>query len=277
MEDFAEDFPRKRTIMMVRILIVFKMECWKALYLRMTWLGPLFIGLVACVLPVLQPIVADGESDYGFVLFGVTVLNGNLALLFTFIYSANLIAPELSSGLARHVMVRALRRSEWFLGKLFFALFYATGIGLLCGVLPWCIASIFGELNGVNFGGELIHTEASMRESFLYGLLLGIFPLWAGAALALLLSTLSRSALSAAGLCIALWVVLDVAKYPLGIEEWVFSTWLEGAWRPLGEMLNALPVHWNPVLQYTTFSSALCFFPSVLLAIIALQRRNLTR
>lgn len=263
--------------MIRRIAIAFIVEWHKALFNRMTWLAPLFILLVACAMPVLHPFMADGESDYDFVLFSVSILNSNLLMLFVLIYSANLIAPEISSGLARHVLVRPIRRYEWYFAKLCFALSYALLLSILTAAMPWGTAFMFGDLNGVNYGGELIHTTETMQNAFLLGVVLSIPPIWAGAAFALLLSTASRSALSAAGLAIALWIVLDIAKYPLGIEEWVYSTWLEGAWQPMGNMLNVLPFAWQPVVRQSLLSSAILFFPSIVLGIVLLQRRNITK
>lgn len=260
--------------MISRILRAYQFEMYKALHFRYTLLGPALVLLVVLCAPLLYPIGRDGVSDYGFIAYTTPVALNFLGFMLLLIYSAGLISTEIGSGTIRQVLIRPLRRHEFVFAKLMTGMSYALLLTLLVSGATWLLAVLLGELTGVHYGGELIFTQQEMSKAYFLGGLLSLPPQWAGVAFALLLSSLTRSPLAAATGTVGLWIVLDLVKYPLGIEQFVFSTYLEKPWSIYISRCDGIDSYWFPMTWYCLGVPGITFLVFTLLTLLVMRRRN---
>ena len=262
--------------MMRRIINAYVVEMQKAICLRTTYAGPLLVLLAVFAAMLQSPLERDGLSDYRFVYDATTMALGVLGLFLIVIFCSGLIASELGRGSIRLMLVRPLRRVEFLLAKLLLGATFAVLLLLVAGVASWTLAALLGEVHGVEYGGETLYTSAGMAGTYAAAAAFSLFPLLALVAFALLMSTLTRSSAAAIGGSIGLWLLLDLVKNPLGIQPYVFTTYLE-PWQVFAQRSDGFPeMGWmpdNPV--YMVGVSVLWLVLLVALAAAVLQRRSL--
>jgi len=261
--------------MIHRIWTAYLVEIIKALRLRSTYLGPLLVILDVLGALFLHPIERDGKSDYAFIAYATPVALDLLGLLLVLVYCAGSISSELSSGTIRLLMVRPLRRWEFLVAKLMLGMTYGAVLTILVAGTSWSLAFFLGELAGVSYGSEVLYTAGEMRNAYLLGMALSLVPQFAVVAYATMLAAFTRNIAGAIGAAIGLWVFLDMVKYPLHINPFLFSSYLETPWSVFANRTEALDASWFPAMGYcalTSFSGGVLF---VLVAVRALSRRNL--
>jgi len=232
--------------MIHRIWNAYFVELCKGIRLRFTWAGPCLVAAAVLAAMLQSPIERDGVSDYRFVLDATAIALGMLGLLLIVIFCSGLIASELGRGTIRLVLVRPLRRVEFLIAKLMWGMTFAAVVVVLAAVGSWALALVFGEMHGVEYGGEILYTGAGMAGTYVAAALFAMFPLLALVAYALFISTLSRSHAAAIGWAVGLWLLLDMVKNPLGIQPFVFSSYLE-TWQIFAQRAGGFPeLGWLP-------------------------------
>lgn len=258
-----------------RIWRAFRVEAAKALRMRFTYVGPVLVALTVAGASLAHPLARDGHGDYGFIAYATGLGLNLLGLLLLVTYCAGTVSTELGRGTARLLLVRPLLRSEYLAAKLLFGMAYAAALVLVAGVASWSLALGFGDLRGVSLGGELMHTGGEMILAYLAAAALSLFPLWAAAAYAVMISTLTRSSGAAIGSAVGVWLVVDVLKYPLGAAPYLFSTHMGAPWALFASRADGLPVHGYPDVIWCVGTSAVWTAVFAAVAALVLQRRNL--
>ena len=240
--------------MMQRIWRAYTVEIIKAIHLRQTYVAPLVILLAILLAPLGHPLQRDGLSDYAFIAYSTPMALNLLGFLLLLTYCAGLISSELNSGAIRSILVRPIRRWEFVCAKLLAGLSYALLLTLLTGLLSWALAQFFGDLIGVSYGGEVLFTREEMIQAYLFGALLSLLPQFAGVAYALFISTLVRNPVGAVSLTLGAWLGIDVLKYPLHIERFVFTTYLDSPWQVFINRCDGIAGTWFPEAAFTIAS-----------------------
>ncbi|MBX3176462.1 MAG: ABC transporter permease [Candidatus Hydrogenedentes bacterium] len=258
-----------------RIALLYRLEIMKAFRRRQSWIGPGLLVAVILLAPLVHPITRDGTGDYSFIAY-VTPLSLNLlGYLMLLAFSAALVVSETERGVARGVLVRPVRRSEFIVAKLLTAFSYAALLTALTGAASWGVAALRGDLLGVHLGGELVYTGDAMIAAYAGGALLSLLPQWAGASLAILFSTAARGTGTAVSLSLGTWIAIDLVKYPLGIAPFVFTTYLDAPWQVFAHRGDALEYPWFPMAWQCALSSAPVIAASAALSLYIFNRRNL--
>lgn len=261
--------------MIQRVWNAYLVECMKAMRWKFTYLGPVLVIAMTMFTPFLQPGDSQEASSYGFIAFATALVLNLLGLLLILTYSASLVSSETSSGTIRLVLVRPILRHEFLLAKLLLGMTYAALITLLVAISTWSIGASRGNLSGVVYGGEMLYTSSQMATAYALGALVGLLPLFAVVAYALMISTLLRSSGAAVGAAIGVWIVFDTIKYPLHIAPLLFSSYLESPWQAFINRSEGLEASWAPQIYYlaaTSFAAILVFTG---VAVMSLRRRNI--
>lgn len=263
--------------MIGRILILFWVEWNRAARSWQTYLGPVavFVAVVAALW--VYPVARDRQSDYAYLAYAVPASLNLLGFLLTLLFSATLMSADLGSGALRLVLTRPVRRTELLLAKLLLAFAYALSLGGVAALTAWLIAANFGDLQGVYYGGELLFTSTAMARGYAIAVLLSLAPQCAGAAMALFFSVCTRSQLGALSLALAAWFTLDLAKYPLNLEAYVFTTYLETPWRIFSVRTEGMSEAWLPDAAYGLGTSLLSILVFTTLAAWIFRLRDLGR
>lgn len=260
--------------MLGRIWTAYTVEIWKAIRLRQTYAGLALVLLLVIGSALFHGIASDGRSDYSYIAYVTPVAVGLVGVLLLLIYSAGLVSQELGSGSIRMVLVRPLRRHEYLCAKLMMGYTYAVLLLAVTVLGSWGLAFALGDLTGVNFGGELLFSPDQMLLSYILGTVLALAPLIAAASYGILISTLTRNPVSAALLAVSLWVAVDILKYPLGIDRFIFSSYIERPWQVFINRCDGIEMSWFPMTwQCLGVSSAYTVVFSAL-AMLVLHRRN---
>lgn len=74
---------------------------------------------------------------------------------------------------------------------------------------------------------------------------------------------------------LATWIVLDLVKYPLGIDAFVFTSYLETPWDVFSSRCDGLDATWFPSTLYCLLSSFFVIITTTALGIALFCRRNL--
>lgn len=261
--------------MIDRLWTVYTFELEKAFRLKSTYAGPVLVLATVLLMPLLHPIGRDNASDYDFVAAATQTSLNLVGVYMVLIYSAGLIATEISRGTARMVLVRPIMRSDFFLAKLLLGMTYAAMLSVVAAGTSWALARIFGDLSGVRYGGEIVYTNATLVATYLGVLGLGLLAQFAAVAFGLMMSALSRSAASAVGATIGLWLIVNLVKHPLGAAPLLFSTYIEVPWTVFSHRAVALDTSWTPLAYYAVASSVVAIVLFTSLGIFLLSRRNL--
>ena len=78
--------------------------------------------------------------------------------------------------------------------------------------------------------------------------LLALLPQWAAAAYALMISTFTKTTISATSLAIGLWICTDFAKHAFGMAPFLFTSYLDTPWRVFESRCDLVMVAWMPEL-----------------------------
>lgn len=259
-----------------RTLTAFGVELSKAVRQKQTYAGPFVIALLLLAGLVAQPVSRDVHQDYAYIAYVTPVAVSSAGFLLALLFAAMLISHELGSGSIRQILVRPIHRGEYFAAKYLLGCAYALLLNLVGAGGAWLIAYVLGDLRGISFGGELVHSPEAMISAYLGGFLAGLAPAMAGVACALAVSACTRSTVTAVSLVIGGWLVVDLLKYPLGVEAWIFTTHLEGAWQVFNDRCLGLDAPWEPLLWRGLPASAVVAAASLALGAAVLRRRNLT-
>ena len=224
--------------------------------------------------PLVHPIHHGDTSAYHYIAYVTPLALDFLGFLLVLVYCAGLVSPELGSGAIRHALVRPLRRHEYLLAKLMMGMSYALLLTLLVAGTSWAVAFALGDLLGIAYGGELVYTDDQMLAAYGLGALLGLAPRFAAVAYALMISVCTRSAVAAVGAATGIWIVVDMLKYPLHVDAFVFSTYLETPWQVFINRCDAIDSSWWPAAPYCLASSTACVVLCTAVAAVVLRRRT---
>lgn len=261
--------------MIRRIWLLYRIEVFKASRRRQPYVGPLLLAVLVVLAPLIRPIARDGVQDYGFIAYITPVALNFLGFIMLLTFASTLVVSETARGSVRAILLRPVLREEFIVAKLLLGFSYAILLTAVVGVFAWAVAWFRGDLLGVHVGGELVFTSGEMWKSYLAGALLSLLPQWAGVSVAVLYSTLARSTSMAISLSLGSWILVDLAKYPLGIAPVVFTTYLEAPWRIFSGQCDALSQPWMPMAAWCAASSGLLIVGPAALAIVVFKRRNL--
>jgi ABC-2 type transport system permease protein len=264
---------------------VFVWELRKLLAQRRT-----YIGLGAALLVPLMFIIGlavesgDGPSD---VPFGEYVRETGLAIplvclyfgaiwllpLITGLVAGDIVANEDQQGTLKTILTRSVERWHVFAGKALATLIYTASIlfmyvviGLVVGGLVWGFDPLT-TLSGtqITTGRALVLTGA--------GTLAYLIPLSAIAAIAVLLSTVTRNSAAAivGTLMISILIqILGEISALDALDPYLLSTQFN-AWQGLLRE----PVDWDPIIR-SGWVSALYGLPALLAAFVVFLRRDVT-
>lgn len=261
---------------MARIFNAFGVEFSKAVRQKQTYIGPFVVLMILLAALIAQPVSRDGHQDYAYIAYVTPIAVNSAGFLLVLLYASMLISQELGSGSIRQILVRPIHRGEYLAAKFLLGCAFALLLALTSAGGAWGLAYAFGDLRGISFGGELVHGPEAMLSAYLGGLLLGLVPTFAGVACAVAVSTATRSSVTAVTVVIGGWLLVDLLKYPLGIEAWVFTTHLEGAWQVFNDRCLGLDSPWRPRLKQSLVSSGAVMAAALIAGAIILRRRNLT-
>ena len=261
--------------MIKRIWLLYRIEVFKASRRRQPYVGPLLLAALVLLSPLVHPIAHDDVQDYAFIAYVTPVALNFLGFIMLLTFSSTLVASETTRGNARAILLRPILREEFILAKLLLGFSYAALLTVLVGVCTWAVAWIRGDLMGVHVGGELVFTTDQMWKSYVAGALLSLLPQWAGVSVAVLFSTLARSSSMAISLSLGTWILADLAKYPLGLAPYVFTTYLEAPWQIFAGRCDALEQPWMPMAACCAAASGALILLPALLSIFIFKRRNL--
>lgn len=262
--------------MIRRIWALYAAELSKAIHGRITWIGPGLVAAAVLSSPMLHPVSETGNDGYTFVAFAMPLAMNMLGFPLILLFSAGLVATELSTGTLRQTLLRPVLRRDVFLAKLLTGMTYSLLLLSIAAACSWGTAWVLGSLAGINYGGELVYSHDEMRNTFLLSAALAFVPLSAGGSMALLWSTLTRNPLTAATLSIGIWIGLDLFKYPLRIEKLVFTSYLDTPWQVYATRCDALPSAWFPMAGYSLATSLPVVLLCSVIAMFVLESKDLS-
>ena len=88
-------------------------------------------------------------------------------------------------------------------------------------------------------------------------------------------TTAARSTGAGVGCVVGIWFLADALKYPLHIDRYVFSTYLETPWRVFVGRCNALNPAWFPDAKYCIIASLAYLLVFIAVAMFTLSRRDI--
>ncbi|MDZ4860607.1 MAG: ABC transporter permease [Candidatus Hydrogenedentes bacterium] len=261
--------------MIDRVFTAYLAELLKALRWKFTYLGPLLIIAMVGLAPLLYPVAGEGQNPFIFVGVATSTALNLLGLFILISYCAGLVSSEISSGTIRLILTRPLFRHEFVLAKLLAGATYAFTLSAAAAITSWTVALVFGNISGVEYGGEVVHTSGSMVRVYALGFLIALAPQFAFVAYAVMVSTYVRNTGAAVITAIGTWIVVDAVKYPLGIAKYLFGSYVDTPWEVFRSQAEGLTVAWISEKTYWclgTSAVAAAVFGAV--ALIGLRRRN---
>lgn len=250
---------------LIRIGLAFQAECHKSLRLKSLWIAPLLLGLCVVVVSLRYPLAESTSVRHLYLADVLPLVTNLLGFALLLLFAANQIAGERAGGTLRQLILRPIGRVEWFAAKFLASLAYGAWLTLTAALVAWARAAMAGPMSGIVLGGEVLFTEFAMLESLVLGLALGFLPLAAGAAVAMAVSTLTRSTAAASAIVLGGWFALDAIKYPLGIDRYVFTSYLDTGLKVFAARCEGFDAPWAPEAHWAI---AVCM-ATILVALVA--------
>ena len=100
-------------------------------------------------------------------------------------------------------------------------------------------------------------------------------PQFAAVAYAIMISTLTRSASSAITGAVGIGLLVESLKYHLGVEKFIFSTYLDTPWMVFQKQCDGLPAQWFPLTAQALVVALAWLMVFASVAAFTLSRRNL--
>ena len=224
----------------------------------------------------IRPVSRDGRGDYDFIATAMTsaVCTPGFALLL--VWMAVWTASDLSDGTARGLLTRPARRSDYLLAKYAGGVSLATVMAGLALGTAWLLVWLLGDTSGVAYGGEILFTSDQLALSGLMAFLATLCVLWAGCAAALLAGVATGQPGPAAVLTLGAWLLLELVKYPLGIDGWVFTTSLEAAWQGFGDLCRGVDTPMGTILGRAAATALPVIIACLAAAVLVFRNRDLT-
>lgn len=260
-----------------RIAVAFQVECLKQARLSVLLAGPLFMAVAVLAVSLRYPMDASTSIRHQYLADSLPLVINLLGFALMLLFASNQIAGERAQGTLRQLLLRPIGRLEWLAAKYLTTLAYGLWLISVTTLVAVARAALGGPLSGIAFGGEVLFTESDMVVSLLLGLLLGFLPAAAGAAVALAASTYARTTASAMGIVLGGWLALDVVKYPLGIDRYVVTTYLDSGWRVFASRCEGYDLSWSPHAEWAVGVSAVTSAVALLLAAWRMRSMNVTR
>lgn len=261
--------------MIRRIGAVYLVEAAKAIRLKSTYIGPVFAVILVAIVALSRDLGDEGTNPYAYVAYATTVTSNLLGLLMIITYCSSLVSNELGAGTAAMVLVRPVRRVEFYAAKVLLGLSYALGFMAVSGACVWIAGAILDDFTGVSEGGEVIYTNREMVRYYGVAFAATLVPLAATVAYAVCISTFTRSSGAAAGLAIAIWIVADLVKYPLGVAPFLFSTYLDEFWGRYSALTDGLDVDWTESLVPAFSTSTAAFLVFSVVGALVMRRKSI--
>jgi len=261
--------------MIVRIWNAYCVELSKAAHRKLTYVGPVLVILSILAALLLKPVTRDTVSDYAFIAYVTPMALNLLGLVLLLAYCAQLVSSELGRGTVCLMLTRPLRRREFLVAKLLLGMTYAVLLALIAGLTAWGVVALFGDLNGVGYGGEALFGNTDMLLAYVIGLGLALLPLFAACAYAVMISSLTRSTGAAVACAIGFWALLDLVKRPLHITPYLFSTYVDAPWQVFADQCNGVTGSWLPTVFWVAGTATVSFFVFTAVSITTLSKKDL--
>jgi ABC-2 type transport system permease protein len=264
---------------------VYRWELRKLLAQKRTYIG---IGAaIAVPLIFIVALAADTSGGPDGIPFGRYVRETGLAIplvglvfgsiwllpLITALVAGDIVSAEEHNGTLKTILTRSVERWQVFAGKLLAALTYAlailvvyVGIGLVVGGLIWGfdpLTTLSGTTVGV--GRALVLTAAGTLAYFI--------PMAAIAAIAVLLSTVTRNSAAAVVGTLMVSIILQLLG-SISALEWLDPYLLSTQFNAWQGLLRE-PADWDPIVR-SAWVSALYGLPAAGAAFAVFVRRDVT-
>jgi len=228
-----------------RLWSAIEVELYKASRQRLVWLGVMLVSLLAAGVSLRFDLTQEASSRYLYIAHAAPAALNVLGLLLLVLFAASLVAGEVAGGTLRGLVLRRVTRLEVFLAK--WAALALFSLLLVVGTLftAWMMALSGGPMTGIIYGGDVVFTGDTMLGVLLLCGVAAWLPMLTAGTLALAVSCYTRSALAAAATVIGVWAAIEALKYPLGLESYVFTTYLESPWVYYAELCDGYPGEWR--------------------------------
>lgn len=263
-------------MMMSRFRRAWAVEAARMVRSGFAWTVATVPALMTGAVLAIRPLSRDGRGDYDFIATAMTATVCTPGFVLLLVWMAVWTASDLSDGTARGLLTRPIRRSDYLLAK------YAAGLslgavmaGLALGA-AWLLLWLLGDTTGVAYGGEVLITSDQLVVSGALALGAMLCALWAGCAVALLVGVVTRQPGPAAAVTLLAWLLLELVKYPLGIDGWVFTTSLESAWQGFGDLCRGVDASMTGILARAAVTAIPVMVACPAAAVLWFRRGDLT-
>ena len=254
----------------MQFLVLITLEWRKWAQRPVTW-APLAIVVVLVLGYTIYLVVDERELDMAYVSQATAIALSFPALFTALVMPAVIMSYEWHHGTIRYIRIRPVRRGPLLMAKGAFAFAYGVAILIVTAAIAWTASTIMGGNTGVTYGDELLFTSGEMYRAYAVSSALFLAELSAATAFSLAMGTVFRSPGAAITAAIGGWLIIDIAKYPLGIESFVFFTHWDSVWIGFSERANGWapgPQSWMMALGVAAAWWAVC----VAIAYVALRR-----
>ena len=168
----------------------------------------------------------------------------DIGLIFVIVFAAMLISEETRSGTIRAVLAGPVHRWEFYLAKALDLLLYTVALSLAVLAVSAALGARYGfgpvsDSMGVVYGrGEAMNLLLACAASWV--------PLATMAMNALLVSLLIRSSGAAVAVGIATVYLIDFTKPLLGVEQYVFTRYIQHPGRVMHQVAQGVDYQWQP-------------------------------
>ncbi len=263
--------------MATAMLPLLRNEWTKAVHRKLPYLGVL-AAVTVCVLFWVATRQIDRRQQFNgwsFVQYEAIGGLSNVGLMFVAIFGAALVAEERGSGAIRVVLSAPLRRWQFFLAKVITALVYMTVLVVAVLAVSFALGLLRHSFGDVADEAGVIYGRTEVLANLALAVALEWLCLAAAACYGLFLSVLARNAGQAIGAVIGIGVLIEATKSVIGIQPYVFTTYVGQAWVKFGQVAQGLDYMWKPEIWWIVLVPAAWCAVFLAAGVLILQRRDL--
>ncbi|MBI1319527.1 MAG: ABC transporter permease subunit [Candidatus Hydrogenedens sp.] len=221
-----------------------EVELYKAVRQRLVWLGVMLCALLTTAVSLRFDLTAAASSRYLYIAHAAPATLNVIGVMLLVLFAATLVAGETANGTLRGLVLRRVNRLELFMAKWAAIALFSLVLVAVTLFSGWMVAMSGGPMTGVIYGGDVVFTGDRMLKVLLICGVSAWVPLFTAGTLALAVSCFSRSALGAAATVLGVWAAIEALKYPLRLESYVFTTYLETPWVYYAELCDGFAGPW---------------------------------
>lgn len=233
-----------------QLLPLLKNEITKAVHRRLPYFGIFAVGVMCLAIYFAAGRLSNAATAnaWGYLAFSMQLVFTDLGPIFIINFAATLLSQETGTGTIRAALAAPVHRWELYLAKTGIGMIYSMVLSLAALLFSLVLAKVHYDFGAVGDTFGVVYSREKTLQEFLLGYVLSWIPLAALVGFGLFISTIIRSAGTAATVATSSLLIIDFTKNLIGLGPYIFTKDIGYPWVVLLQLAQGTDYQWQPEL-----------------------------